>query len=163
MQNNDQYDKEREEDSGEGRGGQSGKIVFKFKDAASLPPRDDVLPENEIKRLLIVHRALHKDYVDKQKLTRKERAALKEGKKNLETINRQALGQGGSSQSKFKKHPLSNRVQFSGMDKQTIGIPSEYDAETNPEMRDKLEQRLENRLQNRHVPTFHPTPRPRGS
>lgn len=139
----------------EGRGGVGGKIRFKFRDAAMLPPRDDVLPESEIRRLLIVHKDLHKDRVDKQKSTRKERSALKEGKIHLRA--NQGFGLGGGSQ--YKTHPLSNKAQFSGIDKQTIGLPTEFDAETNLEMREKLE----NRLVHRAAPKFTPKLRPRGA
>ncbi len=140
----------------EGKGGVAGEIRFRYRDAASLEPREDMLPESEIRRLLIVHRDLHKDRVDKQKNLRKERAALKEGKLNIQNMNRQAMGMGGGGMSKYKRHPISNKAQFSGIDRQTIGIPTEFDAETNMEMRDKLE----NRLQLRNAPKFNPKPRP---
>lgn len=159
---------ETEQDSGSGdsgqvgtggQGGVGGKIHFRFRDAASLPPRDDVLPPTEIKRLLTVQSGLHKDRVDKQKLTRKERAAIKAGKKHLVSNYTQGLGQGNfGGSSRFKQHPITNKAQFSGIDKQTIGLPTEFDAETNAEMRD----RLENRFQHRNVPKFNPKPRPMG-
>jgi hypothetical protein len=146
-----------EGESGEGKGGKTDAVHFRFRDAASIPPRDDVLPPTEIKRLLIVHQELHKGYVDKQKMTRKERAALKEGKLHLVRNYQQARGyQGGFSG--YKKHPISNKAQFSGIDKQTSFLPTEFDAETNLEMREKLENRFT--LMNR--PKFSPKPRPRG-
>jgi hypothetical protein len=142
---------------GQTGGGQTGKIHFRFRDAASLPPRDDVLPPNEIKRLLIIHNDIHKNYVDKQKQTRKERAALKKGKKHL-MGHQQIRGTHGGGASKYKKHPISNKAQFSGIDKQIIGIPTEFSAETNLEMQEKLE----NRFVNRQVPRFHPKPQRNG-
>lgn len=158
---NEWDDKTGEGEGGQGEGGLGGKIHFKFSDAAMLPPRDDALPPSEIRRLLTVHKEIHKQRVDRQKLTRKEREALKEGPKHLQEGYRQALSGGGGGSS-YKRHPISNKAQFSGIDKQTIGIPSEFDAETNLEMRDRLENRLENRLQNRNVPKFNPRPRPPG-
>jgi hypothetical protein len=163
------YDLNEEDDSGQGSfggtgdesgGGIGGKIHFRFRDAASLPPRDDVLPITEIKRLLIVHGELHKERVDKQKQTRKERAALKEGKKLATHGQQQRQGFGGSA--RFKQHPIANKAQFSGIDKQVTGLPTEFDAETNAEMQDRLENRLQNRLQHQNVPRFNPTPRPKG-
>lgn len=157
----DDNEKEYDDDegaSGEGKGGVGGKIVFRFKDAASLQPRDDVLPPGEIKRLLVVHKEIHKGRVDNQKNARKERAALKEGKKHLATKSmQQVYGQGGGV-SKYKKHPITNKAYFSGIDKQLISIPSEFVAETNQELREKLEQRFTHR----HTPKFNPKPTPRG-
>ncbi len=136
---------------GEGKGGQTGKIIYRYRDAASLPPRDDALPPGEIKRLLIVHADLHKAYTEKQKVTRKERAALKEGKKIL--AHRQQLGMGGGGGlSNYKKHPLTNRAQFSGMDKQIIGLPTELEANTNQELQDKLENRYQHRFTPQSAP-----------
>ena len=147
-----------EEEGGEGQSGVGGKIHFRYKDAASLGPRDDMLPPHEIRRLLEVHGSLHKQRVDKQKLTRQERAALKEGKVHLKSATQQASALRNGGISKYKKHPISNKAQFSGMDRQMIGVPSEFDAETNLEMRDKLE----NRFTHRNTPKFNPTLKPRG-
>lgn len=138
--------------SSTGSGGKTGEIVFRFRDAMSLPPRDDMLPPSEIRRLLIVHKDLHKERVTKQKNTRQDRAAIKEGR----TIGyRHGQGQ-GYNQTNYKKHPISNKAQFSGIDKQTQVLPTQFEAETNNEMRDKLE----NRFTHRNMPRFHPKPRP---
>lgn len=163
MNNDDKKaDRRDNEDEEGGEGGQTDQIHFRFQDAASLPPRDDALPPSEIKRLLIVHKDKHKEAVNKQKHTRKERVAIKEGKRHLIAGMRQALGirQGGIS--RFKKHPISDRAQFSGIDRQVNAIPSEYDADTNPEMQEKLENRLTNRLT--QTPQYSPPKlRPRGT
>ena len=153
------YEKDDSEEGGKsGTGGKSGEIHFKFRDAMSLPPRDDALPPSELKRLLTVHVELHKQRVDKQKTSRQERAAIKAGKTHIQSLNQRALGQsGGGSGSKYKKHPISNSAYFSG-DRQTIGLPTEYNAETNLEAGEKLE----NRFVNRQVPRFNPKPRPPG-
>lgn len=152
--NNDK--EEWEEEGDEGQSGVGGKIEFRYKDAASLGPRDDMLPPHEIQRLLVVHRELHKERVDKQKSTRKERSALKEGKVYVRSAAQQALGVRSSSN--YKKHPISNKAQFSGRDSQVTNIPTDFDAETNLEMRNKLE----NRFTHTNIPKFNPKPRPGG-
>jgi hypothetical protein len=146
-------------ESGSGSfGGQTGEVEFRFHDATQVANRDDLLPPEEIKRLLIVHKETHKARVDKQKITREQRNALKQGVYVAPTVAQQ-LGRGGSggSVSPYKKHPISDKAQFSGIDKQVIGIPSLNEADTNPEQKDKLENRLQNRLQN--APKFNPRPR----
>jgi len=146
-----------DEDEGEG-GGKSGKINLRFKTEVL---RDDLLSPDEMSRLLAVHADLHKANVDKQKVLRKERAEIKQGKK--QQIG-QGLGQG--NQSRFKKHPISNKAQFSGIDRQVSNVPTEFQAETNDDARNELQNRLENRLENRlqlqNQPKreFNPKPRP---
>lgn len=152
-------------DQGEGGlGGAGGKIRYRYKDAASLEPRDDMLSPNELQRLLNVHKDLHKGRVDKQKVTRKEREATKQGNLKQAAIIRQQAGyaQRGGSHSRFKQHPVSNMAQFSGIDKQLSSMPTINEADTNLEARDQLDNRLENNLQLRNAPKFNPTFRPRG-
>jgi hypothetical protein len=152
-----------EEDTG-GIGGQTGEVEFRYKDAMSVKNRDDLLPDSEIRRLLVVHKEIHKARVDKQKATRNERYSQKEGKYVVPTVAQQ-LGQGGSGGvSPYKKHPISDKAQWSGIDKQVIGIPTLNEADTNPEMKDRLENKLQNKLQNRlqNTPKFNPRPRPPG-
>jgi hypothetical protein len=144
-----------------GTSGQTGEIEFRYKDAMSVANRDDLLPASEIKRLLIVHKDIHKQRVDKQKATREQRNALKEGKYVAPSVAQQLAGGGGGSVSPYKKHPISDRAQFSGVDKQVVGIPTLNEANTNSELKDKLENKLQNRLQN--TPKFNPRPRPPGS
>lgn len=160
-ENENEKDKDDQEgqggQTGEGKGGVAGKIHFRYKDAASLEPRDDMLPPSEIKRLLVVHRELHKSRVEKQKHTRKEREVLKSGRLN-QAASYQLPGSGNTGGSQYKKHPISNKAQFSGIDKQINNVPTELDAETNLEMREKLE----NRFVHRQVPKFNPKPRPPG-
>ncbi len=147
------------EEDDEGSGGKSGEIEFRYKDIFSGPNRDDLLPPQEIKRLLVVHKETHKMRVDKQRQAREERAALKEGKyvPSLESKYQQGMSSGPGGSSKFKKHPISDRAQFSGIDKQVVGIPSLNEAKTNEELRDALENRLENKYLNQ--PKFNPKPR----
>ena len=153
---------EEEDDEGsQGSGGQTGEIEFRYKDAMSVANRDDLLPASEIKRLLIVHKDIHKERVDKQKATRAERNALKEGKYVAPSIAQQLSGRGAGRSSPYKKHPISDKAQFSGVDKQVVGIPTLNEAKTNEELKDKLENKLQNRLQN--APKFNPRPRPPGT
>jgi hypothetical protein len=143
-----------------GQGGAAGEIRFRYKDAMSIEPRDDALPLTELNRLLAVHKDLHKAYVDKQKLTRKERKILKEGRASLTSRQDIGLGRGGSGggHSNYKKHPISDKAQFSGVDRQISALPTKNQADTNEQQRADLENRLELRHQN--VPKFNPKPRP---
>ncbi len=136
-----------------GQGGRTGEIQFRFHDMMQLPPRDDALPPQELKRLLITHKELHKSLVKKQKEKRRERENQKTNKftQNYSLQN----GLGGGGQSKFKPHPLKDKAQFSGMEE---SLPADFNADTNPDLRDKLENRLENRLTNQ--PKYS-SPRPR--
>jgi hypothetical protein len=144
-----------EDDSGQS--GQTGQIAFRDFLAANERLRDDLLPPDEKKRLLIVHRDLHKDYVKKQKEAQDQRQALKEGKVSLHAY-RQEKGLSGTAHA-FSNHPiLSNKAQFSGIDKQVNALPNENLAETNPKNRHELELRLTNRLTNQPKNTFNPKP-----
>jgi hypothetical protein len=106
---------------------------------------------------------VHKNTVEKQKQLRTERAALKEGKyvPSMEKKLSQGLGGGQGGMSKFKKHPISDRAQFSGIDKQVVGVPTLSETNTNDDLREALENRLENRYQNQ--PKFNPKPRAPGT
>ena len=122
-------------ESGEsGGGGIGGKVHFRYKDPASSLPRDDALPATEIKRLLIIQSELHKTRVDKQKQIRKERQEVKSGRKHIHRSD-YSRRHGAGRYSSYKKHPISNKAQFSGMDRQMSAIPSENIAETNAEQR----------------------------
>lgn len=152
-------EKDEESRGGEtgGQGGKSGKIGVRVQVEIS---RDDLLAPSEIKRLTKTHQDIHKSRVDKQKLLRKEREALKEGRVDKVMQYRSQLGMGGGSgsMSRYKKHPITNKAQFSGIDKQVTSIPTENQAETNSEVRNDLENRLNHRFQPKR--TFNPKPRP---
>lgn len=156
-----------EEEGGEegegkaGAGGAAGEIIFRYKDPYSASPRDDQLPSDEIKRLLIVHRDQHKGNVDKQKQTRKERAAIKEGKIPYNKQN-QGRGFGPGGVSNFKTHPIALRAQFSGIDKQVSNLPTNNEAITNDQLKNELDNRLELQLGLTHRPSSAPKPRPPG-
>jgi hypothetical protein len=145
-----------------GQGGVTGAVHFRYQDSLSTR-RDDALPPTEIRRLLAIHQDLHKEFVNKQKLTRKERKALKEGRKTLD--GRRGYGHGAGRVSIYKQHPITSKAQFSGMDPQVIGLPNENLQNTNDDKRNELENRLEHRLENRNelraTPKFNPVPRPR--
>lgn len=167
MNNNEFY---KEEDDDSGSTGTGTKIHFRYRDSMALPPRDDVLPPAELKRLIQVHTDLHKSSVEKQKQTRKERTAAKEGKLHLSANYQQGYGHGyGQGRSnQYKKHPIADKAYFSGIDKQNLILPSEYNAETNLEKQQELDYRLENQLKNRlenrlaNRPAFNPKLKPRG-
>src|SRR5689334_22235178 len=93
------HDPQDQDDSGTeegGAGGKTGAIGFHYKDALSTEPRDDELPAAQTKHLVIVHKDLHEDRVKKQKITRKEREALKQGRQAVSVMNKNILGRGGS-------------------------------------------------------------------
>jgi hypothetical protein len=157
---------EDEEIGGEGKGGKGGKsgeIEFRYHDIFSSEPRDDALPQVEIDRLLRTHIDLHKDRVDKQKATRKERDDIKKGKKHqtgYDALGLRAGGGGGSLG--YKTHPLSNHAQFSGaVDKKVTGVPCDSLAETNDDQKQQLLAELDLRHQHKHVPKHSNTPKPR--
>lgn len=157
----DSEDDNKEGGASSGEGGKSsGEVYFRYKDILSAGGRDDTLPANEIKRLLIVHQDLHKERVEKQKLTLKERKALKEGRSVTSTYTEAKMGRGGGSgqASPYKKHPITDKAQFSGIDRQVISLPTENQAETNLDAKEKLENQNRNVL--RHSPKFNPKPRP---
>ena len=167
MSMNDKKNINHEEDEQSGEGGQGGAgsaIEFRFKDAMSVQSRDDLLPPAEIDRLLLVHKELHKTLVNKQKATRKERQAMKEGRLNLTTRYEAGgafrAGVSAGRYSPYKQHPISQKAQFSGIDRQVTLLPTENVAETNPEPRNELQHQHELQHRHQHVPRFNPKPRP---
>lgn len=161
-ENKDQDQEDSSGDKGGTGGGASGKIEFHYHDVLSEEPRDDLLSPEEIKRLLAVHKDVHKERVDKQKSTRKERKAAKEGPVNLTSRKAYTGGlnaAGGGAYSKYKTHPIA--VKFAGIRDQKISaIPSENTAETNQDLKQELENKNENKLRLNYQPGFNPKPRP---
>lgn len=132
--------------TGTGTGGQSGSIHFRYHDIYSSHSRDDLLPMTEIQRLLAVEGERHKALVVNQKHERQQRKKLK----NLPQNYHAGIGyRAGGQQSPYKAHPITQRAQFSGMDKQVTTLPSENAANTNSDVKEALENRLEQRLQQR--------------
>jgi hypothetical protein len=151
------------------QGGQTGAVEFRYRDILSTDARDDVLPESEARHLLAVFEDDHKERVDRQKRTRKERDDIKNGR--VQANNYDALGLriggggGGGGTSPYKTHPLSNHAQFSGAtDRKVTGVPSDSLAETNDDAKDKLINDYDLTYQHTHklqnAPKFNPKPRP---
>lgn len=141
-------------EGGEGKSGEVGGPRIHIETS-----RDDLLSPSEINRLLEVHREYHKGYVDKQKLTREDRAALKEGRKTLRQQQQMGMGLGrGQGSSPFKKHPISDRAQFSGIDRQVSFDPRNFDADTNAEKQNENELKYNLNFQPKRQ--FNPKPSP---
>lgn len=166
MKKDDPLNKKKSSDEEGGESGQSGsggKVRFQF--PTEDVRREDQLSPAELRRLARVHQDAHKARVDRQRKLRAERREKKEGPASLATARRLAqTGSGAGRKSPYKKHPISNTAQFSGMDPQMTLAPHESAQETNEERRNELENRLENKLQNRlqltNQPKFNPKPRP---
>lgn len=147
------YSKPNEESDDGESGGNGSDLPFIYRDPLSGPQRDDLLPENDKKRLLQEHQVLHAGYVIKQKQAREQRSVIK--------ANPQAYFQTGLIEQGFstayKTHPISRKAQFAGIDKQNNFIPTENLAETNQDKREELQ--LQFRLQ--HQPEYAPAHRNR--
>ena len=156
-----------DDETGEsGETGQTGAIEFRYRDILSTDARDDILPESEIRRLLSVLEQVHKGRVDNQKIERKRRDDLKQGRVQAQSYDALGLriggGAGGGGTSPYKTHPLSEHAQFSGAtDRKVTGVPSDSLSETNDDMQNKLREELD--LRHRHqlqaAPKFNPKPR----
>lgn len=148
-------------DGDTGHSGSSGEIQFRYKDAYSVDPRDDVLPQPEIDRLLVIHKELHKDLVEKQKATKENYLAMKNGQ-TAKNAAQYSLGRHGgathSSSWQFKENPRFKGKPKGMRDKQVDFRPTELDATSNEALRDRLENRLENKLQLQQQPKFNPKP-----
>lgn len=139
---NYQYD---EDDMNSGGAQSGGKIEFKdFLGASSS--RDDLLTGDEKRHLLVLHKDTHELRVKKQKELRDQRQILKEGK-NFHSSYQQGLMHGRGQGGGFKPNPrLADKAQFSGIDKQVIGLPNENIANTNEENRNELQLQHQNQL-----------------
>lgn len=162
-----EWNADEEDESGDsGHLGGSG-VEFRF-DISPSERRDDLLSTDDLKRLLKVHHDLHYDLVKKQKIERKNRNEIKEGKRPNVANNYNVGNAGFGMNHGGKPHPLSQKAYFSGIDKQVIGLQSENVANTNEGQKNELEARLElknrlqhkNRLEHKNTPKFNPTPRP---
>jgi hypothetical protein len=159
--------RDKNNDDEDDSGSKSGEIEFRLQNIAG-ERRDDMLSEPEIRRLLITQEAAHKNLVDKQKATRKERDNIKNNpaqtaKYGYDSLGLQAGGNGGGA-SPYKTHPISQHAQFSGAtDHKVTGVPTDNIAQTNDEARQKLEERLElqlglkNQLKHTHKLSSAPT------
>lgn len=137
-------------------GGQGGKIEFRDFITAKSGMRDDNLPPDELRRLRAVHNTAHESRVKKQKELRQSRQEMKEGKVSLEAHRE---GQAQEMSSKYPPHPmLSDKAQFSGVDKQENQVPSMNDSQTNDADRNELENEYRKTFQPEMGKKFHPKP-----
>lgn len=156
--------KQRDEDEEGGSsaigGGGQGKIEFTdFTGMQGAPLRDDLLPPDEIRRLLVVAASGHKELVKKEKVKRDTIKALKEERMSLQDY-RQQMG-GGANQ--YKANPiLANKVQFSGASPEVTSIPTDSNTKTNEQNKNELtnEYRLTHQLRYDAQPKFNPQPKP---
>jgi len=161
----DLYDiNDENEEEGTGSDGKAEEVGFRYKDAYSLDPRDDQLSPQEMKRLLAVHKDVHKSRVDKQKILRQDRKSQKEGPTSIvertEYKGDYSGPGGGGTSSNYKTHPIA--AKFSGIhDPKVTVMPSENIAETNDELRNELDNKLENKLENKNEYRQKYTPKPR--
>lgn len=159
--NINQHAKEAEDDESGGTetGGNSGHIAFReFVGVERL--RDDLLPPDERKRLLIVHKNANEQSVKKQKERRDQYKDLKEGKTQLKDF-RQGLADNRNDRG-YKPHAiLANKAQFSGIDRQVNTLPGET-ADTNNDKRAELQYQynLQYRPQHANTPKAAPKPTP---
>lgn len=145
--------KEEEDDDSRSGTSSGGQIEFRTF-VGNERSRDDLLPPDERKRLLIAHQTLNESNVKKQKARFDEYQRLKEGKTSL-----QEFRQSKQPDFPFKPHAiLANKAQFSGMDKPVN--PTEI-ADTNNDKKNELhyQYRLENRPQYTNAPRATP-PKP---
>lgn len=120
-----------------GKGGKSGQVEFREFIASGENLRDDLLSDNDKKRLLSIHKDSQLDKVKKQKELRDVRQAIKDGRVPLQSY-RQGMMEAAMNAG-YKAHPLSNSAQWSGRDRQVTELPSENLADTNPKDRDELQ------------------------
>lgn len=153
----------RQQEDGDGRGsgsGGQGKLDFKdFTGITGQPMRDDVLPPDEMRRLLIIAARGHKESVKKEKTKRDGIKALKEEKTSLQDYRQQMSA--GANQ--YKANPkLADKVQFSGASPEVSHIPNDSLTNTNEEAKNekKNEYRLTHQLRNE--PQFNPQFKPPG-
>jgi hypothetical protein len=148
LENNSKGEYDDDEGTGSG-GGQSGHIEFHDFINPSAQ-RDDLLPPDQIRRILAEHAAQHTERVQKQKNLRDDYKAVKQGKKSLQVLRE---GKGSGLNTAYKQHPkLSREAQFSGVDSKVSPNPSDNVADTNEADRNELENQY--RLQ--HAPQFQP-------
>lgn len=167
MADDDKYKKtnlvEDEDSSGESGSGSTGtgtggQIEFRDFLAGTESLRDDLLPPEEKRRLLAVHKSEHELRVKKQKERRDLLKAVKDKKLPVKDYR-----QGMTGNNPYKPHFLTTTVQFgSGIqDKNMNAVPNENNAETNNEKRKELQLNydLVNRPDYANQPKFNP-PKP---
>lgn len=149
------YNKSQNDDESGTGGGQSGQMGFH--DFLSTGPlREDLLPPDQIRRLLGEHRTQHEERVKKQKQSRDDYKAVKNGNKSVQTLRE---GKGSGLNSAYPPHPiLADKAQFSGIDKEVNPQPTENMADTNEADRNDLENQYRLQYAPKIQPKFNPKP-----
>lgn len=154
--------------SGGSAGGSGGRGKLDFKDFTGItgqPMRDDLLPPDEIRRLLKVAAAGHKVAVNKERTKRQAIQTLKADKMSRQDY-RQQMGSGaGYGANQYKTNPkLANKVQFAGTSQEVTNIPNDSNVKTNEEAKNELinEHRLTHEHRYEAQPKFNPQPKPPG-
>tara|TARA_R110000868_G_scaffold397233_3_gene669789 strand:+ start:2424 stop:2912 length:489 start_codon:yes stop_codon:yes gene_type:complete len=152
-QNIKNLDDDRDEDGGSG---QVGSIEFRDFVTGISSLREDNLPPDELKRIRAVHNTAHESRVKKQKELRQNRQDLKDGKITMDA-HREKMS--AEMQSDYPPHPtLSDKAQFSGIDKQENQVPSLNEAQTNDENRNELQNEYQKKFQPEMGKKFNPKP-----
>lgn len=149
------YNKSQNDDESGTSGGQSGQMGF-HDFLSEGPLREDLLPPDQIRRLLGEHRNQHEERVKKQKILRDDYKAVKNGNKSVQTLRE---GKGSGLNSAYPPHPiLADKAQFSGIDKEVNPQPSENMADTNEADRNDLENQYRLQYAPKIQPKFNPKP-----
>src|SRR3990167_7225091 len=123
------------EDEDSGTGSVGGAIEFHDFISVNNHLREEKLPPDVIKDLQSRHKRKHEALVEKQKKERDYRHDVKEGKVTPE-MHKQNKAERNSG---FPPHPtLSDKAQFSGIDKQENQIPTNSETQTNDADRNEL-------------------------
>jgi hypothetical protein len=150
--------KTEEDDTGSGSGSQGSHVQYHdwMRGEAS---EGFVSLEDKQKQKLAEHNSLHELNVKKQKDSLENLEKVKKGDISIQAHRGLGLGGGaGGAASPFKKHLLSDTVQFgSGIaDKKVNPVPSESETLTNEGEKEELKEELQNRLAN--MPKFGAAP-----
>lgn len=142
-----------ETDDTTGEGGKSGSIEFRDFLSSNETLRDDLLPPDEVKRLLIIHKEGNEARLKKQKTLQDQRNDMKNGKVSLQDY-RQGL-KGGGMESGYKPHPAFEKSpQF--QDPQVNMLPTENREQTNDELKNELQHEYQLKYMPQYVPQFNP-------
>ncbi len=144
------------EDEDSGTGAKGGAIEFHDFITPNQSKREENMPPDEVARLRAVHKANHEAIVKKQQALRQYREDLKNKKISMETHRE---NQANEMNSNYPAHPiLSNKAQFSGIDKQENQVPTMSETQTNDENRNELELGYKLKHQPEMGKKFHPKP-----
>jgi hypothetical protein len=148
-------------DSGTNGTSDSGLQFVDFAGITGKPLRDDLLPPDEIKRLLVIAANGHKESVRKEKTKRDAIKAVKDNKLSVANYREQF----GGAKNEYKTNPiLANKAQFSGISPEVTPNPTDSKTNTNEGEKNELtnEYRLTHQLQYDARPRYTPQPKPPG-